>query len=309
MNLVMLFPGQGAQTVGMGAELYRTYPTVREVFELASDLSGMDMAALCFKGPRAALIATQNTQPAIYTLSFAVYRVLVEQGITPQYFVGHSLGELTAMTAAGCMNFAQGFSLVRARANLMAAAFDHQEMAMAAVGGVTSNEIQGWIDDINAPVWIANFNAPTQNVVSGTVAALNILAERAHAAGAKIAWLQVSGAFHTPLLNEAGSAFSRLIDDIELHAPSHPLIGNVSAAPLTTADEIRAELTAQMCSPVQWTRSMQYILARGGAMFVEVGPGKVLKGLMLRNTRDALCMRTETSRDIEALLQQRLEVA
>lgn len=308
MNPVILFPGQGAQTVGMGTELYRTYPAVREVFELASDLSGMDMAALCFKGPRAALIATKNTQPAIYTLSFAVYRVLAEHGITPQYFAGHSLGELTAMTAAGCMNFAQGLLLVLARANLMAAAFDQQEMAMAAVGGATSNEIQGWIDAINAPVWIANLNAPTQTVVSGTAAALNLLADQAHAAGAKIARLHVSGAFHTPLLSEAGTAFARLIDETELRAPSHPLIGNVSAAPLTTADEIHAELTAQMCSPVQWTRSMQYILARGGALFIEVGPGKVLKGLMLRNTRDALCLSTETPRDIEALLQQRLEV-
>jgi len=302
MNPVMFFTGQGAQAVGMGKALYSHYPVVREVFELASDLSGMDLAALCFNGPRAALNSTKNTQPAIYTLSFAIYRVLAERGIVPKFVAGHSLGELTALTAVGCLDFSQGLHLVHARARLMEAAFDNMEVAMAAVENVSAEEIQGWIDNtVGASVWIANLNAPNQTVVSGTTAAVNRLAEQAQAASAKITRLQVSGAFHTPLLSEAGVEFARLIDKTELRAPSCPVIGNVSATPLTTTEAIYAELVAQMCSPVQWTRSIQYILAQGSSFFIEVGPGKILKGLMLRNSRESVCRSSETPRDIEAL--------
>lgn len=303
MNLVMLFPGQGAQAVGMGAQLYRTYPVVREVFELASDLSGMDLAALCFKGPRATLSFTRNTQVAVYTLSFSIYRLLASQGIEPKFVAGHSLGEFTAITAAGCLGFSQGLMLVRARADLMASAFGQQDMGMAAVEGISPDVIQGWIDAIGAPVWIANLNAPAQTVVSGTGEALAALAARASSSSAKVTRLQVSGAFHTPLLNGAGAAFARLVSETEMLAPLYPVIGNVGGEPLTTADEVRAELTAQMCSPVRWARSMQYLLDHENPLFVEVGPGKVLKGLALRNARDVQCQSTETPHDIDMLLQ------
>jgi len=303
MSVAMLFPGQGAQVVGMGKELYRCYPVVRDVFEQASHLSGIDMAALCFNGSRSALNSTKNTQPAIYTLSFAIYRVLAEHDIIPTLVIGHSLGEFTAMTVAGCLDFTQGIHLVQARAQLMQAAFEKMDVAMAAVEGASSDEIQVWIDTIKMPVWIANLNAPNQTVVSGTAAAVSKLADLAQNTGIKITRLQVSGAFHTPLLSEAGVAFAQLIDKIELRAPCCPVIGNVNAEPLTTKEEIFSELVAQMCLPVQWARSMKYILNQGALHFIEVGPGKILKGLMLRNSRETVCRSSETPRDIETLLQ------
>lgn len=288
----------------MGRDLYRAYPTVREVFEECSDRCSMDLAALCFKGPRSKLNATENTQPVIFVLSIAVYRVLAEHGLTPRWVAGHSLGEITAMTAVGCMDLAKGFDLVHERGRLMAEALAGKGSTMAAIEGISTEVIEGWLAKLDDSAWIANRNAPTQTILSGTKTALNRLMEQVRLANGKFTLLPVSGAFHSPLLADAATAFARVIDDIPLREPACPVIGNVQAIPLTTEVDIRAELRAQMCSPVRWADTLTWLRAAGAnLLFVEVGYGKMLKGLLLRNIRDARCLTTETPHDIDALLQ------
>jgi len=303
MNIALLFPGQGSQEVGMGRELYRAYPMVREVFEECSDLCGIDLAGLCFKGPRSKLNATEHTQPVIFTLSLAVHRVLAEHGLTPDWVAGHSLGEITAMTAVGCMDAAQGFGLVRERGRLMAQALAGKDSTMAAIEGVSTGVMEDWIAELNDSVWIANRNAPTQTILSGTKVALHRLMAPVREANGKFTLLSVSGAFHSPLLIDAANTFAQRIDDMALQKPICPVIGNVNATPLTTEVDIRAELRTQMCSPVRWSDTLVWLCGVGANLFIEVGHGKTLKGLLLRNARDARCLTTETPRDIDALLR------
>nr|VFJ47006.1 MAG: [acyl-carrier-protein] S-malonyltransferase [Candidatus Kentron sp. FM]VFJ47327.1 MAG: [acyl-carrier-protein] S-malonyltransferase [Candidatus Kentron sp. FM]VFK07555.1 MAG: [acyl-carrier-protein] S-malonyltransferase [Candidatus Kentron sp. FM] len=303
MNIALLFPGQGSQSVGMGRELYRAYPRVRETFDECSDLCGMDLAKLCFKGPRTELNATEYTQPALFTLSLAVHRVLTEYAVTPHWVAGHSLGEITAMAAVGCMDLAAGFSLVRERGRLMAEVLAGKGSTMAAIEGVSPEVIENWLAELDDSAWIANYNAPTQTILSGTRAALNRLTEPVRVANGKLMFLPVSGAFHSPLLASAADAFARLVEDMPLQNPVCPVIGNVTAMPLTTEADIRAELRAQMCATVRWSESMDWLCATDVELFIEVGHGKMLKGLLLRNVRDAHCFITETPRDIDTLLR------
>lgn len=308
MRLALLFPGQGAQTVGMAQELYRAYPAVRDLFEQAADLSGLPLAGLCFSGPRAALNATEQTQPAIFTVSLAVFRVLAQAGVRATWMAGHSLGELSALTAAGALDLTQGLGLVCARGRLMSAAVADHAGAMAAIEGPVATQIADWCDGPAPDVWIANFNAPGQTVVSGTVAGIERVSEQARGAGARVTRLTVSGAFHTPLLSGAAARFAALVEAVRWRDPDCPVIGNRDGTPLRTAVQVQAELRGQMCAPVRWAASLEWLRAQGATHFVEVGPGKTLKGLLLRTVRDARCMTTETSRDIAALLRQ-LEAA
>lgn len=303
MSLVMLFPGQGAQAVGMGAELYRSFPIVKEVFEQASDNTGIDFAALCFKGPRLRLNSTEFTQPAIYTLSYATYRLLTSYGITPTLTAGHSLGEFTALTAAGCFEFSNALALVSRRASLMAHAFNGRDGAMAAIENAPEELLADWCETLPS-LWIANLNAPSQTVLSGASAAIDAVCEQARTKDVKATRLPVSGAFHTPLLGEVADAFCNHIDSLPIEPPTVTVIGNVSGRPLTTSAEIREELKAHMRSPVQWVASMRYANSQGDCpSFVEVGPGRILKGLLLKNLREATCFTTETSRDMKLLLR------
>jgi [acyl-carrier-protein] S-malonyltransferase len=303
MRLPLLFPGQGAQTVGMARELYRTYPAVRDLFEQASDLSGLPLVGLCFSGPRAALNATEHTQPALFTVSLAVFGLLAEAGVRATWMAGHSLGELSAVTAAGAVDLTQGLGLVCARGRLMSAAVADHVGAMAAIEGPAATEIAEWFDGPAQDVWIANYNAPGQTVVSGTVAGIERVSEQARGAGVRVTRLTVSGAFHTPLLSGAAARFAALVDRVRLRDPDCPVIGNLDGMPLRTAAQVQAELRDQMCAPVRWAASLEWLRAQGGTHFVEVGPGKTLKGLLLRTVREARCMTTETSRDVAALLR------
>ncbi|KOR31067.1 hypothetical protein TI04_02810 [Achromatium sp. WMS2] len=298
-----MFPGQGAQTVGMGKALYQAFATVRNTFEQASDLSGINLSKICFEGPRQTLNATENTQPAIFTVSLAIYALLAEAGIKPQWAAGHSLGELSALTAAGALHMDQGLQLVCTRGQLMANAFTNRDGTMAAIENLDASALSSLIKQVEGQVWIANFNAPGQIVVSGAPQALEQLSTLAKIAGGRITRLAVSGAFHTPMLAAASASFSKLVATINITAPDFPVIGNVQANPLTTVELVREELNNQMCSSVYWTQSMALLSKIQDGCFIEVGPGKILKGLLLRNVRQAQCWITETPKDIEMLLK------
>jgi len=304
MKIAMLFPGQGAQAVGMGRELHRRYPEVRAVFDEASELSGMDLATLCFSGPRASLTATEKAQPAVFTLSLAIHRLLGVHGITPAWVAGHSLGELSAMTAAGALSLEQGLQLVMARGRLMAEALRDAHSGMAALEGPDPAQIEAWLKALDQPLWIANYNAPAQTAVSGTLAAIDRLEEVTKAAGVRMTRMTVAGAFHSPLLDSAGNLFAEKVAEAGITDPICPVVGNVTGTALCDATAIRTELQVQMGAAVRWTSVMENLLREGIDLFIEVGPGKILKGLLLRTDRNARCAITDTPRDIDLLLQQ-----
>jgi [acyl-carrier-protein] S-malonyltransferase len=289
--------------VGMGRELARTYAPIARRLEEASDLLRLDLAGLCFKGPRAALNATENTQPAIFALSIGINDVLTGHGLRPSCAAGHSLGELTALTAAGAMDFAAGLAMVRERGALMARACREAAGGMLAIEGVTEDTINEWIEALGGGLWIANLNAPGQIVVSGHAERLDAMTGQYRARANRMTRLAVSGAFHSPLLGAAAEAFAARVDNLALMPPAYPIIANRDARYLTEPDAIRQALRSQMCSPVRWGDAMQHLAGTDGLTFVEVGPGKVLKGLLLRISRGARVMVTETPRDLAGVLR------
>lgn len=289
-----LFPGQGSQVVGMGADIAAAYPAARATFEEADTLLGEPFSKLCWEGPETMLNDTYNTQPALFITSIATLRALeAETGpVQPAFVAGHSLGELTALTAAGAIPFADGLRLVRERGRLMRDAGENHPGAMAAILGLDAARITEICaqaaQETGAALVLANDNCPGQIVISGEVTALERGMALAQEAGAKRAiQLAVSIASHSPLMAPAQAAFASAIDAVEWQAPHIPVIGNVSAAPLADLNAIRSELQAQLTSSVRWTESMQYMLDAGITHFIEVGSGEVLSGLTKRINRKA----------------------
>lgn len=290
----MLFPGQGSQEVGMGADLAAHYPAARAVFEEADALLSFALSRLCWEGPEPELNDTYNTQPALFVTSIAALRALeAEVGpVRPAFMAGHSLGELTALTAAGALSFADGLRLVRERGRLMQAAGEQNPGAMAAILGLEAPALEAICAQAAAetgqPLVLANDNCPGQIVISGDVAAIDRGITLATEAGAKRAVrLAVSIASHSPLMSPAQAAFTTALAAVDWHPAEVTVVGNVSAAPLPDQAAIRAELGAQLTSPVRWTESMQYLLQAGVTRFVEVGSGSVLSGLVRRIDRNA----------------------
>ncbi|MBN2469892.1 MAG: ACP S-malonyltransferase [Anaerolineae bacterium] len=290
----LLFPGQGSQEIGMGADLAARYPAARTAFEEADALLGFPLSRLCWEGPETELNDTYNTQPALFATSIAVLRALeAEIGpVRPAYMAGHSLGELTALTAAGALSFADGLRLVRERGRLMQAAGEQNPGAMAAILGLDTPALETICAQAAAetgqPLVLANDNCPGQIVISGDVAAIDRGIALATEAGAKRAVkLAVSIASHSPLMAPAQAAFDAALSAAGWQPGSATVIGNVSAAPLPDQAAIRAELGAQLTSPVRWTESMQYLLGAGITRFIEVGSGSVLTGLVRRIDRNA----------------------
>ena len=293
MSSAYLFPGQGAQHVGMGLELYQNTPEARAVFDQADEQLGFALSTLCFEGPEERLTDTVNQQPALFVTSLAMWQRMQTQGWeVPAFMAGHSLGELTALTAAGALAFADGLRLVRQRGELMAAAGEKEPGAMAAILALDIPTVtavcQQACEESGRSVQVANDNCPGQVVISGDEVALNRAMELAEAAKArKVVKLPITIAAHSTLMTSAAEAFAQAVDATPIQSPSVPVIGNVNAQPLTMPDQIRDELKAQLTSGVAWTDSMNYLLGQGVDRFVEVGSGDTLLSFMKRIDRKA----------------------
>jgi [acyl-carrier-protein] S-malonyltransferase len=294
-----LFPGQGSQFVGMGHNLYTDVSSARAVFEQADDVLGIGLTQLCLEGPEEQLNDTYNTQPAILATSVAALRALEETGAgSPAYVAGHSLGEFSALVAAGVLTLKDGLRVVRERGRLMKQAGDENPGGMAAVIALDRDTVSQACTTAQTEtgeyVGIANDNCPGQIVISGTVNALERAMTLTQEAGAKIVKrLAVSIGAHSPLMAEASAEFRRVLDATSFETPSVPVVTNATAGPLTEPEEIREAVAKQLTSPVHWTDSMRWLLGQGVIRFVEVGPKDVLCGLMKRIDRKAERLTTE----------------
>jgi len=292
----------------MGQDACEAYPSVRGLFDEADALLGFPLSALCFTGPLEVLNDTINTQPAIFVTSVALWRVIEPRLSGAAFFAGHSLGEYSALVAAGALDFAAGLRLVRERGRLMKAAGEQGQGGMAAVLGLDEATLDGICEQARAAtggvVQAANYNAPGQVVISGDETALTEVMARAEAAGArKVVRLAVSIAAHSPLMAAAAASFRQAVEATPFRAPKAPVVGNVTAKPLTIVGEIVDELVRQLTAPVRWTESVQWMISQGVDAFVEVGPGQVLTGLVKRIDRSLQRLTVGNVADIQAFLE------
>jgi [acyl-carrier-protein] S-malonyltransferase len=297
MKKYFLFPGQGSQSIGMGKALTDAEPEAKARFNEACDILGFDIQKICFEGPEEALRATENTQPALFITSFVVYECFKRAGIQPDFTAGHSLGEYTAIAAAGGFDFATGLKLVRTRGQLMAKA---KTGTMAAVVGLDRDTLESICTECSADketVVPANFNAPDQTVISGSVQGVKDALEKMKTAGAKrVIALPVSGAFHSPLMNDAAEQMKAVLDQASIQNTRIPVIGNVTAKQVTNGTEIKSLLCQQLVSPVQWVLSFTGAEEGRG---IEMGPGRVLMGLMRRINRNISVLPAHTPEEID----------
>ena len=277
-----VFPGQGAQFVGMGKELYDNNAEARALFEKANEILGFSITDLMFAGTDEDLRKTAVTQPAIFIHSVLLAKSLGEE-FRPDMVAGHSLGEFSALVAAGALSFDDGLRLVSARAQAMQKACELTESTMAAVLALPDEKVEEICAGIDGVVVCANYNCPGQLVISGEVAAIDAACEALKAAGAKRALkLKVGGAFHSPCMEPARAELAAAIEATEFHTPVCPVFQNVDALPHTDPAEIKANLVAQLTAPVRWTQTVRNMIADGATEFVELGPGKVLQGLVAK---------------------------
>jgi len=291
MGVGLLFPGQASQFPGMGKELHDAYPVARGVFEEASEALSLDIAALCFRGTEAELRLTENTQPAIFTVSVAAYRVLAaEVGLRPACAAGHSLGEYSALVAAGVLSLRDAVRVLRLRGRYMQEAVPVGEGAMAAILGLSPSQVEEAcrIGSAHGVVSPANFNGGGQIVISGAAAAVAAACEAAKAAGAKRALpLPVSAPFHCALMAPAAERLAPELLGVPTGPFSFPVVANVTAKPYGASDPVAEVLIRQVTAPVRWEDSVRAMRAAGADAFLEVGPGKVLSGLVRRIEKDA----------------------
>lgn len=296
-KIAFLFPGQGAQSVGMGAELAAKYPVVRQLYDQANSIVGYDLAKLCFEGPAEELDSTVRSQPALFVTSLAALEALRQEQpdvvLSCEMAAGLSLGEYTALVFAGVMTFADGLRLVQIRGEAMQAASDATPSGMVSILGLERSQVQQLCDQArgNDILEIANLLCPGNIAVSGSQTACERVAELAPGAGAmKAVPLAVAGAFHTSIMGPAVERLQAALADVPMHKPRLPVVSNVDAMPHDDPTEIRALLVKQVVSQVRWEDSMRYLLAQGCDQFYEVGPGRVLRGLMKRIERRAECL-------------------
>ena len=291
----------------MGRDLAAAFPIARQTFEEANEALGFDLAELCFSGPEEQLRLTEFTQPAIFTVSVAALRVLAAAGATADYFAGHSLGEYSANVAAGTIEFAPAARTVRRRGQLMQEAVPAGQGAMAAILGMPVESViaacQDASSEVGAPVEPANMNSPEQTVISGATAAVERAIVLAKERGARRAvLLQVSAPFHCSLMQPAQDALAPVLESLSFLPARVPVVVNVDAALVTDAEVLRDALVRQVTGAVRWTESMQLLIAEGVTNFVEVGPGKVLSGLLRQIDRSQKCGQAEDPASIEKLL-------
>jgi [acyl-carrier-protein] S-malonyltransferase len=290
VTLALLFPGQGSQVVGMGRELARREPLASRTFEEANEVLGIDLTRILWEGPEDVLVLTKNAQPGILAHSVAVHRVIQERLGEVAMAAGHSLGEFSAWVAAGSLSFGDALRAVRRRGELMYDAGVERPGTMAAILGLEDAAVEEACreasGDGHGVVVPANLNAPGQVVVSGDVEAVERAVHMARRAGAKRAVrLNVSGAFHSPLMSPAEEGLRERLASMKFEPPVFPVVSNVTARPVTDPDEARELLARQLTSPVRWAESVGEMVARGADRFLELGPGNVLTGLNRRNAR------------------------
>jgi len=282
-----VFPGQGSQYVGMGKDLYEGNTQAKALFSKADEILGFSLSKICFDGPEEELRQTKNTQPAIFLHSVVLFNLMKNRKF--EMAAGHSLGEYSALVAAGALTFEDGLKLVRLRGELMQQAGVEQSGTMAAIVGLDPKTVNGICTEASPAgiVQAANFNSPGQIVVSGSVTGVRKAMELAKTRGAKIVKeLPVSGAFHSPLMKSAQTGLKAALDRTEIRDAAVPVYANVTARPVRYADEIRSLLYRQLTSPVRWEESVTNMVADGAKTFTEIGPGKVLQGLVKRINRN-----------------------
>ena len=300
--IAFLFPGQGSQSVGMGEDLAALYPVARETFDEADAALGYKLSLLCFDGPEDQLKLTEITQPAILTVSVAAFRVAQSKGINPSYVAGHSLGEYSAHVAAGTLSFADAVRTVRNRGKYMQEAVPVGIGAMAAVLGMPTEKVQSMCDEAaqGEVCQAANLNSPDQTVISGSKGAVERAAELAKHHGAKRAiMLPVSAPFHCAHMQPAQDRLAADLKALHFHTPEVPVMCNVDAALVTTAEQSRDALIRQVTGTVHWDKSMRALSALGVKDFVEVGPGNVLCGLMRQIDRLRICVNVEDEASLQ----------
>ncbi|MEP5254459.1 MAG: ACP S-malonyltransferase [Winogradskyella arenosi] len=282
-----IFPGQGAQFTGMGLDLYENSPLAQELFEKANSILGFHITDIMFEGSKEDLKETKVTQPAVFLHSVILAKTLGDS-FKPDMVAGHSLGEFSALVAAGALTFEDGLKLVSQRAIAMQKACELQPSTMAAVLGLEDAVVEEVCKTIDGVVVAANYNCPGQLVISGEVEAINKACEALKEAGARRALvLPVGGAFHSPLMEPAREELAAAIENTTFSKPNCPIYQNVTASAITDENEIKANLISQLTAPVRWTQSVQQMINDGASLFTEVGPGKVLQGLVKKINREA----------------------
>ena len=302
-KLAIIFPGQGSQSPGMGKELFENFPVARQVFEEADDALGFSLSRLCFEGPAEDLQLTENTQPAILTVSVAAFRALAETGSgAPAFVAGHSLGEYSALVAGRALQLSDAVRTVRARGRYMQEAVPAGTGAMAAVIGGELSEIQRVCEEASGDqvCSVANINSPNQSVIAGNAEAVDRAVELLKDIARRVIKLKVSAPFHCALMKPAQDRLAADLEGLTFNEPAMPVITNVDARATTAPDELRDALVRQVSAPVRWVESMQLLMQQGVETFVEAGPGKVLSGLMRQINRDVKMLNVENAASLEA---------
>ncbi|BAT72115.1 [acyl-carrier-protein] S-malonyltransferase [Thermosulfidibacter takaii ABI70S6] len=302
MAVAVVFPGQGSQYLGMGKDFFDAYPVVRDVFARASEKLGIDMAKLCFDSSEEELTLTENTQPSILTVSYAIYEVIKDRLPLVSFFAGHSLGEYTACVAAGILPFEDAVFAVRNRGRFMQEATPVGTGAMAAIIGLPADVIEEVCNGIDGVVQPANYNSPEQIVIAGEKAAVEKAAELLKEKGAKrVVMLKVSAPFHCQLMRPAAEKLANILKGMSFNDAKVPVVSNVTAQEVTEGEKERQLLIEQVTAPVRWYQSVIYMKENGVDTFIEVGPSRVLSGLIKKTNRKLKCINVEKVSDLEKL--------